>query len=585
MHERLRDNSTYGMEMYSSVTVAHFMRISKAVTVPLAPVTILVGENGSGKSSILKGIHWAIRCAFLRDNADRVTLERMDYAPSRDFLHLGHKARLNSEGASPQVQVTFTEGTDNLTIGLKSTRNDAGIKVSIAGSLAHTLAGPGQITAYIPGLAGLSEAESLLATPVLNRRAASGEGGSVLRHVLFHLATSAEGKDSSETHAELLELNRWVGKVFEGVRFWVKFDRLRDVYIDAKFLTKDLIEAGKKLDLQWKSLEMAGTGFLQVVQIFAYLLHFKPKLLLIDEPDSHLHPGTQERLIKAIEQAAISFPETQFVITTHSSSLIKAAGGTSQVLWMADGSLRADKQDQIRKRMGWGALDKDLMLITEDGKLSYMRAILDQWPELARKVLLWPAFGSGSLPAGPALQRIRDELGIPVVVHRDRDFMSDVDKTNFEAKREYDTCSVPLWMPSGSDIEAGFCSPANIEAAFELVSGDGEMLLAEALALLDQVDTETDFNTAYQSAIGGLPKTPGSAASMRWRELGGFCAKTTKGKTLLEAVRAAAKARYEGTADSRKLKGLGSVATAMTPMHADLKAVIESEIARSQITS
>lgn len=41
---------------------------------------------------------------------------------------------------------------------------------------------------------------------------------------------------------------------------------------------------------------MAGTGFLQVAQIFAYLLHFKPKLLLIDEPDSHLHPGTQERL-------------------------------------------------------------------------------------------------------------------------------------------------------------------------------------------------------------------------------------------------------------------------------------------------
>lgn len=41
---------------------------------------------------------------------------------------------------------------------------------------------------------------------------------------------------------------------------------------------------------------MVGTGFLQVAQIFAYLLHFKPKLLLIDEPDSHLHPGTQERL-------------------------------------------------------------------------------------------------------------------------------------------------------------------------------------------------------------------------------------------------------------------------------------------------
>jgi predicted ATPase len=568
--------------MYSSVTLGHFMRISNDVTVPLGPVTILVGENGAGKSSILKGIHWAIRCAHLRDSADRMTLERMDYAPSRDFLHLGHKTRLNSESTSPQVHVKLTSGADSLDIELKSTRNDAGIKVTVSGTLAHTISSHQQITAYIPGLAGLSEAESLLATPVLNRRAASGEGGSVLRHVLLHLATVAAGKDSLETHAELHELSKWVGKVFEGVRFWVKFDRIRDVYIDAKFPTKDMIESGKRLELQWKSLEMAGTGFLQVVQIFAYLLHFKPKLLLIDEPDSHLHPGTQELLIKAIEKAAIAFPETQFVITTHSPSLIKAAGAISRVLWISDGAVRTENQEISRKRMGWGALDKDLMLITEDGKLSYMKAILDQWPELARKVLLWPAFGSGSLPTGSVLSRLRKELGIPVIVHRDRDFMSNTDKANFELKREYSTCSVPLWMPSGSDIESGICAPENIEAAFEPPKGDGQNLLAEAIALLDPIEVETDFNTAYQAAIAGLEKNPGSAPSIRWRELGGFCTGTTKGKTLLESVMTAAKSRYEGTAESRKLRGLGTISTALAPMHEDLKAIIEAEIARSR---
>jgi AAA15 family ATPase/GTPase len=66
--------------MFDSVTVANFMRISAEVKIPLGPVTILVGENGSGKSSILRAIHWAIRCAVLKDSADRVTLERMDYA-------------------------------------------------------------------------------------------------------------------------------------------------------------------------------------------------------------------------------------------------------------------------------------------------------------------------------------------------------------------------------------------------------------------------------------------------------------------------------------------------------------------------
>lgn len=567
--------------MYDKVTVSNFLRVSAPVTLPLEPVTILVGENGSGKSSILKAIHWAVRCAYLSDESNRLTLERMDYAPSRDFLHLGHRVRLYSEATSKPIVVRLTQASDYLEIALRSTRNDAGIKVTLDGNLSNTISGDRQITAYIPGLAGLSEAESLLATPVLNRRAASGEGGSVLRHVLFHLATATASVDSLETHTELVELGNWVGKVFEGVRFWVKFDRRRDVYIESKFLTKDMFESGKPVQQQWKPLEMAGTGFLQVVQIFAYLLHFRPKLLLIDEPDAHLHPGTQERLIHAIEQASVEFPETQFLITTHSASLIKAAGPISSVLWMADGVLRTEAQDIVRKRMGWGALDKSVLLITEDGKLSYMKAILAQWPQLARKVLLWPTFGVGALPSGPSLKRLREELGIPVVVHRDRDFMSDDDKRGYESVREYDSCSIPLWMPSGSDIEAGFCAPDNLEAAFNLTSGEGSKLLDEALWSLNKIQVETDFNTAYSSAIAGLPKREGAGPSFRWRDLGMFGAGTTKGKVLLEAVKSAAKARYEGTAESRRLLGLSTVATPLVPMHVDLKVLLEHEISKN----
>ena len=564
--------------MFDSVTVANFMRISAEARIPLGPVTILVGENGSGKSSILRAIHWAIRCAVLRDGSDRVTLEQMDYAPSRDFLHLAHKIRLNSAGVSPKVRVALESGDDKLEISMHSTRNDAGIKAIVTGTLANTVTATSQITAYIPGLAGLSEAESLLATPVLHRRAASGEGGSVLRHILLGLAISATGLESIEKHEELSELSRWVGKVFPGVRFWVKFDRLRDVNIDAKFLTIDMIEPGKKLDLQWRSLEMAGTGFLQVVQIFAYLLHFRPRLLLIDEPDSHLHPGTQERLISAIEDAASAFPETQFMLATHSPSLVRASSATSHVLWISDGALRSEREDQVRQRMGWGALDKDLLLFTEDANLQYMKNILAQWPELARKVLLWPTFGSGSLPRGSALAKTRAELGIAVAVHRDRDFLSDTDKAALIKKMEYDTHNIPFWMPAGSDIEAGFCSPEHLEKVFEIDSPDAAALLTEAVALVDADAAETDFNTAYQSAIGGLSKDEVSVPTKRWKELAGPCAATIKGKMLLKKLEEAAKTRYIGTPDARKLKGLKLLSKPAVPMHTDLKTVLETAI-------
>lgn len=61
--------------MFTSVKIEKFMRIKDSGLIKLGPVTLLVGENGSGKSSIPKGIHWAIRCAVLKDNNDKVTLD------------------------------------------------------------------------------------------------------------------------------------------------------------------------------------------------------------------------------------------------------------------------------------------------------------------------------------------------------------------------------------------------------------------------------------------------------------------------------------------------------------------------------
>ncbi|PAA04721.1 hypothetical protein CJU81_22660, partial [Pseudomonas fragi] len=148
-------------------------------------------------------------------------------------------------------------------------------------------------------------------------------------------------KDSDpeiDGYFELVELNSWVSKVIPEARFWVKFDPLRDTIIYAKFWTPDMRTSGRSIKLQWKPLEMAGTGFLQIVQIFTYLLKFKSNLILIDEPDAHLHPGTQERLISALEKAAIAFPATKLIISTHSPSLVRACGPTTRVHWMDRGS-------------------------------------------------------------------------------------------------------------------------------------------------------------------------------------------------------------------------------------------------------
>lgn len=562
--------------MINAITIENFMRIDSPLTIPLGPVTLMVGGNGSGKSSVLKAVHWSIRCATLRDSKQKTTLEQMDYTPSRDFLQLAHKKRLQSGEKAPRISVTLHADNGDTKIGVYSARNDAGTKTSVEGPFASSFI-HNQFSAYIPGLAGLAESETLLATPILHRKAASGEGGSVLRHMLLGLGL--DGIETLPEHKELLELNTWVGKVFPGTRFWVKFDRLRDIHIDAKFLTPEMTVSGQRLDTQWRPLEMAGTGFLQVVQIFAYLLYFKPKLLLIDEPDSHLHPSTQELLIKAIEEAAINFPETQFLLTTHSPSVVRACSAISKVNWINDGKIKLESEEKVRQRMGWGALDKDVILFTEDGNMEYMKGILNQWPDLARKTLIWPTFGSGGLHQGGALKKIRDALGINVVLHRDRDFMSDADKDQWSIKMEYHTHHIPFWTPAGSDIESEFCSLQHLMNVFSLDQVEAKSLLEDALKLLDPLNIERDFNTAYQAAINGLPKDKVGFPTKRWAELGGFGASTTKGKILLKAISDAATQKFKAQSDIARLSGLSKLKTPSIPMHEDLRKLIQSAIA------
>ncbi|MBA6119096.1 AAA family ATPase [Pseudomonas putida] len=537
--------------MIKALSLRNFMRVHEKVEIELGRVTILVGANGSGKSSILKGIHWTIRCATLQQDG-KVTLEQMDYVPSKDYVHLAHKTRITNGSNTPKILAEFIDDNDIITsISLGSARNDAGVTVAIKGPLADSLTDKERhTTSYIPGLAGLAETETLLATPILHRKAASGEGGSVLRHMMLDLRK--EEDNVTDGHSELAELGKWVSKVIPGARFWIKFDSLRDTTIYAKFWTPDMKTSGRTITNQWKPLEMAGTGFLQIVQIFAYLLKFKSTLLLIDEPDAHLHPGTQELLIKTLEEAVTEFPQTKIIISTHSPSLVRASSASTRIHWMDKGTVKDQSEDTVKMRMGWGALDKDLILFTEDDNTQMLKNIIKHWPDLERKILLWPTFGKSSLPHGDALRKLRDRMKVSILVHRDRDFMSDVDVALWRDSKGYLSNNIELWATEGSDIESAFCSSAHICALFDISAEEAQELVSNAVLSLDPEKMTASFSNAITDAVKGLGEGKSNPIA-RYQQLGGHGIDTLKGKILLPAIADAITLRFRGTERARKL--------------------------------
>jgi ABC-type cobalamin/Fe3+-siderophores transport system ATPase subunit len=71
------------------------------------------------------------------------------------------------------------------------------------------------------------------------------------------------------------------------------------------------------------SLTNSGTGISQVLAILYVIMTAEsPQILLIDEPQSFLHPGAVRKLIEILK---VHYPQHQYVLTTHSPHVIAAS--------------------------------------------------------------------------------------------------------------------------------------------------------------------------------------------------------------------------------------------------------------------
>ncbi|VWC22282.1 translation initiation factor IF-2 [Burkholderia aenigmatica] len=466
-----------------SIEISNFKAVER-LTVPLADVTILVGPNGSGKSSVLQAIHWAARAASYvapRNQSESVSFERLDYSPSSEPLKTAHKKELSPERSSEPTAVVFNhvpteDGSSSAaTIKIWAARASAGISVSIEGGPAVTpfKQRTDLITAYIPGLAGLSEYETLLVQPLLRRQAAGGDAGGVLRNVLFNIGSRQLGETNDDAASlRVRQLNELVQIIHPGVSLEVTFNDREDIKIQATF--DDSLLSGIK-----RPLETAATGVLQAIQIFAYLILFRPKLLLVDEPDAHLHPDKQERLIEALEHAAQKF-DAQIILTTHSPHIVRAASPAINLLWVNQGKVYQQQDDNVRALLGWGGLDKKILFFVEDENDQAIRAILRQWPRLHRQLAICRCFGVDNLPGNSLLKGLlsADSFDVKVVIHRDRDFMTDKE-CRLWAQR-YTEEDVAAWITTHSDAEAYFCEATYLSRLYNVSIDTSESWIRSA---------------------------------------------------------------------------------------------------------
>jgi predicted ATPase len=105
-------------------------------------------------------------------------------------------------------------------------------------------------------------------------------------------------------------------------------------------------------------LDSIGTGTLQAVQIFAYVGAFNPRVLILDEPDSHLHPNNQRLLARELSNISKG-TGLQIILATHSRHILDEFQQLDADLYfVSESATLATDFDMTRTLIDLGALDQ-----------------------------------------------------------------------------------------------------------------------------------------------------------------------------------------------------------------------------------
>ena len=344
---------------------------------------VIAGQNNSGKTTVLQAIAaWSeIAFKWLQDNRDLLREQDGNYPginlnilnfysiPLVDFDHLWrdkdvkHPASiwLHTDRWKIGFEILYKERELVFSRPAKDVKED---------DLEKYIESP-LIPVYIPPSSQLELNEVLLNPEVVRAQLAGGRGGSVLRNLLV-----AVNQDTQ----------KWE-KLKEVVKSFFGYE-LSSPSSGAKILAR--YQHSKQEQLY--ELSSAASGFLQVLMVYASLLHKDVSVVLIDEPDAHLHILLQEKIYRDLRKY-VRLNKLQLIIATHSEQIIDTADVEVLHTLTSAGELRRiGNRDDIKKILRLVENTEITLAHTEPGIL-YVEGktdidILREWARILEHPLL-----------------------------------------------------------------------------------------------------------------------------------------------------------------------------------------------------
>lgn len=372
----------------------------------LGEVIVLAGPNNSGKSTLLQALAtWSMALDRWRLGKGRsgkakqragtpVTRKDFTALPLREFNLLWHsrstgltKGELGpgqSPGEPRLIHITVN-GTAGLTLDKRwaltmELRYQGPEQIYVKPiDLAESQIAPEALALSIvhcPPFSGIGAEERRMDRAAQNLEIGRGKPGDILRNLLYEVS------QDDERWADLV---RDVQDLFHVTLLRPEYDEALTPFILCEYLAG--IPRGKgKNGLPSFDIASCGSGFLQVLLLMAFFYARPASVLLLDEPDAHLHVILQRQIYDRLRHVALR-RDCQLIIATHSEVILDGTS-PSRVISFLGGPhrlVREDQRDQVREAMG-RLTTLDLLLAEQGRAVLYCEGesdfkILKAWAE------------------------------------------------------------------------------------------------------------------------------------------------------------------------------------------------------------
>jgi energy-coupling factor transporter ATP-binding protein EcfA2 len=328
--------------MITRVRLEHFKRFGME-TFELGDDIVLAGPNNSGKTTLLQAVAtWYLALQrWLAEHAESskakqrtgVPVSRNDFTaiPLREMNLLWSErdtafSKDEQEGMNagqPKLAAITLFGKApgqadwNLTVTLRYTNKEQ-IYVKLADESGNPITDvPPQARdiriVHVPPFSGIGAEETGLQLGYQSRLVGQGKPGDILRNLLLEVYRT----DEKEKTGHWKELTEDVHRLF---RYHLKDPQYSEA--TDPFIRIEYTHEGSKTAFDVAS---AGSGFHQVLTLLGFFYARPASVLLLDEPDAHLHVILQRQVYDLLRSVARRHG-CQLLISTHSEIILEDTG-------------------------------------------------------------------------------------------------------------------------------------------------------------------------------------------------------------------------------------------------------------------